>query len=288
MKPTKREKLQAEKNTVSAGVIAMQQTGLKKLSSMMALICAMVGFVLYVNTLGHNYTVDDDTVMAKNKIVTKGVSAIPEIFTTPYRKGFWDRQEAMYRPLSLTMFAMEWQVAPEQPFMGHLMNTLIYALTGFILFITLRRMLMSYNIMLPFIATLLFMSHPLHTEVVANIKSRDELLSFLFLILSLYSLFGYCKDEKKKMIKLVSSAFCFLLALLSKESAITFFAIFPLALYFFTGLDSKKILQYSVIFLIPLAIYFAMRAHALAAITNHTEIQVINNSLADASPPARV
>ncbi len=248
----------------------------------MALICALTGFFLYANTLGHNYTVDDDTVVQKNKIVTKGVSAIPEIFATPYRKGFWDRQETMYRPLSSTMFAIEWQVAPEKPFVGHLMNVLIYALTGFVLFITLRKILVNYDILISFAATLLFMAHPLHTEVVASIKSRDELLCFLFGILSLNFLFDYCKAEGRRIIQLILSALCFLLALLSKESAITFLAVIPLALFFFTDLDLKKIFQYAAVFIIPVAIYFVMREHALSSVNPQAEIQAINNSLVDA------
>ncbi|MEO8086988.1 MAG: tetratricopeptide repeat protein [Bacteroidota bacterium] len=283
MNPNRQGRKPEVKKALPAESVLVQKESAGKIAKAMALICAIFGFVLYINTLGHNYTVDDDTVIAKNKIVTKGVTAIPEIFTTPYRKGFWDRQEAMYRPLSLVMFAVEWQVAPEQPFLGHLMNTLIYALTGFILFITLRKILPGYSVVIPFFATVLFIAHPLHTEVVASIKSRDELLAFLFVILSLNFLFSYVKKDGGKPGMIIISAFCFLLALLSKESAITFFAIFPLTLFFFTDLDFKKIMQYTAIFIIPMAVYFGMRAHALAAVTNQIEIQTINNSLVEAA-----
>ncbi len=282
MQQKKRPKPVAEKNKIPEAELTSRKGSLKKLSNAMAIFCALLGFLLYANTLGHTYTVDDDTVMKKNKIVTKGVSAIPEIFVTPYRKGFWDRSESLYRPLSLVMFAIEWQVAPEKPFTGHLMNVLLYALTGFVLFVTLRTMLRKFNLLIPFLATVLFIAHPLHTEVVANIKSRDELLSFLFLISSLYFLFSYLKTEKRKVTGIVLSVACFLLALLSKESAITFIVIVPLTLYFFTDLKTKSVLQCTAWFLIPLAVYFGMRLNALQGINTFTEILPINNSLVTA------
>jgi hypothetical protein len=38
---------------------------------------------------------------------------------------------------------------------------------------------------------LLFIAHPIHTEVVGNIKSRDELLCFLFSFLSIHFILKY-------------------------------------------------------------------------------------------------
>ncbi len=254
-----------------------------KLSLIMALLCAIFGFVLYINTLGHDYAIDDDTVIQKNTIVTKGVSAIPEIFTSGYRKGFWDRDEAMYRPLSLAMFAVEYQLAPEKPWLNHFVNILLYSLTGFILFYTLRIILSTYNILIPLFATLLFIAHPIHTEVVANIKSRDELLAFLFIILSLYFLFMYQKNEKKNNGLLFLSTTSFLLALLSKESAITVLAVYPFALYFFSTNKSKEIFKLSLLFILPLIAYFLLRFHAIGTISNLPDILPINNSLITAN-----
>ncbi len=281
MKSKNRSASRNEKKIALVETPMRQQLSPKKLSALLAVICAVAGFLLYVNTLGHSYTIDDDTVMQKNKIVTQGIKAVPEILTTPYRKGFWDRQEGMYRPLSLIMFAAEWQTAPAKPFPGHLMNIILYALTGFVLFITLRSLLSTYHIMIPFLATLLFIAHPLHTEVIASIKSRDEILSFLFVILSLFLLFSYVRDGKQ-MVRLIASVFCFLFALLSKESAVTFVAIIPLSLFFFTGLSAKKITQYSLFFFIPVVFYFGMRYNALHGFVSTAEILPINNSMIDA------
>ncbi len=203
---------------------------LTQLKKYLGLLLAAIAFLLYANTLNHDYTVDDGTVMQNNKIVKKGVSAIPEIFTTAYRKGFWDRNESLYRPLSVAMFAVEWQIAPENPSIGHWVNVLLYVLTAWVLFRFLVN-LFKDDWLFAFIATLIYVIHPIHTEVVANIKSRDEILCFLFLILSFNSFLKFL--DRAKPFYALGVLFYFILSLLSKESSVTAIAIFPLIAYFF-------------------------------------------------------
>src|SRR5215468_8688313 len=104
----------------------------KKIVAALALFCAVFAFILYANSFGHGFVGDDDTVIAKNKITTQGIKAIPEIMVSPYRKGFWDRKESLYRPMSIILFAVEWQISPENPFLFHLVNVLLFALTVFV------------------------------------------------------------------------------------------------------------------------------------------------------------
>ena len=92
---------------------------------------------------------------------------------------------------------------------------------------------------IPFIATLLFLVHPLHTEVVANIKSRDEILVLLFALTALYFSYQYVVKQKKYF--LIFVLITFVLALFAKENAITFSAVIPVSLYFFTKATFKKI-----------------------------------------------
>lgn len=248
-----------------------------KLKKLMLIFIAAFSFLLYANTLPHDYTVDDGTVMQNNKIVKKGISAIPEIFTTRYREGFWERKENLYRPLSLAMFAIEWQVAPEKPFIGHLVNVLLYMLTAIVLFTTLAKLLADKNVIIPFITTLLFIAHPVHTEVVANIKSRDEILCLLFIIASINLLISYIHSSRN--ILLLFSSVCFFLAMLSKENAIMYVFVVPLVLHFFTSVNFKKIITTSTCFLAVAGIYLLLRYSVLRGLANETELQLVNNSL---------
>lgn len=252
----------------------------KKLITALGLLCALFAFILYVNSLGHGFVGDDDTVIAKNKITTQGVKAIPEIMVSPYRKGFWERKESLYRPVSIILFAIEWEISPSNPFLFHLVNLLLFALTVFVMMKTLALLLPGIKgIFTAFIATLLYAAHPIHTEVVDNVKSADEILCLLFSLLSLYYLFRHLKESK--FILLIYSLVFFMLSMLSKESAITMLAVFTLAIYFFSSAPLKKIISFTLIFVGVTGIYFLLRINALGGISNFTEILLINNSLVE-------
>ncbi len=241
------------------------------------LFMALISVLIYSNTLTHDYTVDDGTVMQNNTIVKKGLSAIPEIFSTRYRAGFWDRKENLYRPLSLVMFAAEWQITGGKPWLGHAVNVLMYALICVLVLSLFRKILIKHHPLIPLAAALLFTVHPLHTEVVANIKSRDELLCLLFSLLAMISALKYV--EWKKVWWMALSSFCFLLALLSKENAIAMMAIIPLLLWFFTDEKIKGLILPSVMLATITGIYLFIRAAVLQGLEDQTELQIINNSM---------
>src|SRR5690606_34251573 len=110
---------------------------------------------------------------------------------------------------------------------------------------------------LPFVATLLYLAHPLHTEVAANIKSRDEIMSLLFALCAFREVLLYL--EQKRSAHLVFGSLWFFASLLSKESSVTFLGVIPLALLFFPKGDLKQ----SLISVSPLiaatAVYLAIR-----------------------------
>lgn len=241
-------------------------------------IVAAFAFLLYINTLSHSYVLDDETVMAKNKIVTKGISAIPEIMMTAYRAGSQDRQESLYRPLSVAMFAVEWQLAPNKPFLGHLINILLYALTGFLLYKLLRKWFPEKHAFVLFAIAALFIAHPLHTEVIANIKSRDEILGLLFAILSLSAFYEYATNSR--LMHLLLGCLYFFLAMLSKESTVTLVAAIPLSIYFFTKSENNKKYVYIISALvISVVIYFILRKIAIGGLVTFNKVSVLNNSL---------
>ena len=138
---------------------------------------------------------------------------------------------------------------------------------------------------IPFIATAIFIAHPMHTEVVANIKSRDEIMGMMGGILVL--IFSLKFIEKRKIIDLFLSFLFFFLGMLSKESVITFLAIVPMMLFVFRKLSSIK---EHVIVLSPLliasVIYFCIRflvvgntsGHAVAAELFHNPFMYASTS----------
>jgi tetratricopeptide (TPR) repeat protein len=250
----------------------------KKISDRtIALLLALFAFLLYVNTLHHGYVLDDNLAIADNPNVTKGISGIPHIFTQPYRENCFGG--CLYRPVTLSTFAIEWSMAPRKPLIGHWMNVLWYAATAFLLFLTLRRLLPNRNSWLPIIASVLFIAHPVHTEVVANIKSRDEILSLFFIVLSLFHFSKWHSAGHWRYV--VFAGLAYLAALLSKEGAITMLVVFPFIGWIFfqkTFLSSLKNSRWA---LIPLVVFFALRGFALTGLTE-PEIHMIDNPIVEA------
>jgi protein O-mannosyl-transferase len=247
----------------------------KKLLLRLSFIIALFAFLLYANTLHHEFVLDDASVISDNQMTQGGFSSMKEIFSSAYRAGSPNFENNLYRPLSKAMFAVEWQLSPENPTFHHVINVLLYAFTCVLLFVFLTRWT-KINVYVLFITALLFAAHPIHTEVVANIKSRDEILTMIFLLLSLNSVMKYLTTQK--LISLFCFLFYFFLALLSKESAIVFIAIVPLFIYFFTEIPLKK----------NLAVTFAAAGIAVIALLIHRSvigsigldnIPVIDNSL---------
>jgi hypothetical protein len=92
---------------------------------------------------------------------------------------------------------------------------------------------------------------------VANIKSLDEILSWLFFILSVYWIQQYLLTNRSRW--LVIAAVSYFISLLSKESAITFIAIVPLLLYFFYAEKKSSILKITGVMAIPAILFLVIR-----------------------------
>lgn len=196
----------------------------------------LAAFTLYANTLGHGYVLDDGLVLQDNAYVQQGIRGIPDILSRDSFHGTLGESAYLsggrYRPLSLVMFAFEVSFFGMKPFAHHLINVLLYGLTAVVLLRLLRRMVFKEHPLAALAATVLFVVHPVHTEVVANIKSRDEILSLLFLLLTL----GYLLREGPSTANdRWKAAGCYALALLSKENGIVLLGVAPLTLFTFAG-----------------------------------------------------
>jgi protein O-mannosyl-transferase len=246
----------------------------------LALLLGIISFVLYANTLHNGFVLDDPNVLSQNKLVQGGLPAIPTILTTPYRYGWEHLDNDLYRPLSLVTFAIECQITGLDPATFHFSNVLLFAGCVILLFLFLDRLLGGKRTAVAFLAALLFALHPIHTEVVANIKSRDELLCFFFAFLSLllYRRYRY----RGQWYWLTGGAVSFLLSLLAKETGITFVVIIPFVFFFYLDGDRRKAWHITLSALlmagVALAARFAVLSHYHA--NNLADNDMIENALA--------
>ncbi|MFH0895220.1 MAG: tetratricopeptide repeat protein [Bacteroidota bacterium] len=235
------------------------------------LLIFVVSFILYANTLTHEYALDDRLVLSENKFTLKGLSGIGDIFSNDQFVGFYGEDKNLlpggrFRPLSQITFAAEYEFFGLTPSVSHLMNVLLYSLLTLLLYSVLKLLILEkkkskWYLTLPFITTVLFMAHPIHTEVVANIKGRDEIMTLMGVLGALWFYLKY--TDEKKILHLVLGSVCFLLGLLSKESAVTFLVIIPAAMYVFDRGKQKEILFSFLGMLSAVAIFFLLRDYAL-------------------------
>jgi protein O-mannosyl-transferase len=242
-----------------------------------SLLLVIIGFVLYANTLNHSFTLDDYSVILENRVTKQGPAAIPEIFKTSYRYGYYFTNDNLYRPLVKSMFALEWKLGNGKATLGHWFNVLFYCFTGFILFLALNRI--TGNMLLAFVTAALFLAHPVHTEVVANIKSRDEILAFLFSVWALERFISAIKNNKTS--SFINSGLLYFLALMSKESAITFLAIFPLAAWYFTEIKPVVVLKKMIPLIVAAVLFLFIRSGVLHGITPDS-VSIADNLLVGA------
>lgn len=248
------------------------------------LIAAALGFVLYINTFGHQWALDDYSVIKENWVVKGGLENLRTIFTTEYRYGAWNSPGSLYRPVTLAMFAWEWSISPDNPAIHHIINVLFYALTGWVLWVTWRRILADYPPVLAAMAVLFFMAHPVHTEVVANIKSRDEILSLLLCTGALYGIWKHMETNRTAW--LTAALGMYTLAQFSKEGSITFLAVLPLTLWYFGKRNMGEIVRYTAMFLAPALIFLAIRHNVLANQAGKEIFSILDNFIAAEKNPA--
>lgn len=243
-------------------------------------------FLLYANTITHDYTLDDLIVLTENKYVVQGVGGFKDILTRDLFAGYYGEQVLVegsrYRPLSLISFAVEWEFFGKRPHISHFLNVFFYALSCVLVYIVLSMLFRvldknrKWFLSLSFIATLIYAAHPIHTEVVANIKGRDEIFSLLFSFATLFFWIRY--NEFHKLRDLLLGLILFFLALLSKENAFTFLVIIPLCIYFFTHVKVSKLAQSSFFLLIPALIYLMIRHSVTLQVTGQPIKDLMNDS----------
>lgn len=190
----------------------------------------LIAVVQYSNTANHEYAWDDAIVVVQNQRVQKGLSDIPELFQNIKTNETANRYG--YRPLALLSFATDIELFEMKPGPAHKVSILLYGLLCMLVLLFIRKMFPEVG-WAAFWVALLFAVHPLHSEVIANIKSRDEVLALIF---GLSSLLVYRSALQRQTVWLfLPSAFLMILAFLSKESAVTLCGVAAILPWFVAG-----------------------------------------------------
>lgn len=247
----------------------------------LSIIITIFSFLLYAQSIKHNYTLDDHKVIDQNSVTTSGIAGIPTILKTDYWFGsnHDELRGPIYRPAPMLIWAIGWEISPDNPQLYHFFNVLFYAISCLLLFLVLCQLFSQQSLFLPLICTFLYAAHPIHTEVVNNIKSLDEILCFLFGIASMWALVKYVSTRSGFL--LIAAGFFYFLSLLSKETGVTFLVILPLTVFFFSDLKKRSLWRISILLVSITAIWLLIRMFVFKDLIRNivTETSALNNTL---------
>ena len=198
------------------------------------IVIAGVIFLIYANGLSTPFQSDDE----------RHVYGTPHIANVSY---YTNLSNITYRHINGLSFALSYQWGQENPFGYHLFNILIHICSTFLVFFIVRLTIAKgthWNedaaLKIALIATLLFGLHPIQTETVTYISGRPGGLAGFFFFLSLLMfILGSLKGSfASRNFSYFLSLTSFIMAMLSKETAITLpVMIIIYDLFFIKGSD---------------------------------------------------
>jgi len=178
------------------------------------LILAVVGGV-YANSVNNGWHYDDKHAITENPGI-RDLGRAGEFFVDPSLFSR-DAQFAMYRPLLLLTFAVNYAWGELDVASYHVVNILIHGLASLLVWQVLVALRVRPRAAL--VGALIFAAHPVGTEPVNYISSRSESLASLFVLAGVL-LYQRTGSSSRPAVMRVGSILCFALGLLSKSIAI--------------------------------------------------------------------
>jgi len=187
-----------------------------------ALAIAAAAVLVYLNTAGNDFVLDDIKLVRDN-VRIRSLAGIPHLFASSY----WGAEgaQALYRPLVLATYAMNYAAHGLSASGYVLVNIALHGAIALLLFALVRGM--GGSALAAGAAGLLFAVHPVHTEAVAAVSGRPELLAAFFFLLALHCHRRAAAPRGGRAGYRLAAVASFACALLSKESAITLLLVVP-------------------------------------------------------------
>ncbi len=240
---------------------------LRTRTGMMLVLGAVVllSALIYLPTRGHSFVWDDSSLILHNRLLAR--SRPLDLFLRPFWAGSQEPPEGAgplyYRPLTNFSFWLDYRLAGPDPRHFHSVNIVLNALAA--MFVTLVIWELLHSGTWALFGGLLFAVHPAHTESVAFISGRTDLLLTVFLAAAAALLLR--AQRKRSLWWWLPVPPLFALALLSKETALLFpglVALTPLLTQ--TRYDRRHWLLVAITLAIALG-FILLRARAVPAPT---------------------
>lgn len=215
----------------------------------------LIIFLTYGETIRYDFVWDDQFFIDYDFRIRN--LNITQFFTSYFFRGQY------YRPLILSSFALNWKLAGADPVWFHFTNILFHWGTTLLVFILLRRLLRNGTAAV--IGATIFGVHPLHTENIALICARGDILAGFFFLAGFLSYIKYKhKESSNASVWYIMTLICYAGALFSKEMALTL----PVILFIYNRIYKTRIsiAKDYIPLIITTALYFALRYYAIGTI----------------------
>lgn len=258
---------------------------------LLAVLLSVLVFFTYRKSFSNNFVDwDDFTYVINNDLVRHpGDNNLKEIFTIPVSSN--------YHPLAILSMQLnnnECKTCPNGisavPFISW--NVILHMLNTILVFVLIY-LISSRDLSVSFLVAAIFGLHPMHVESVAWISERKDVLSSFFFLSGLISYLNYKIENGKKYLWLAVAFLLFVLACLSKATAVVFPLILFLLNFWYSGYHDDKSLKESIketlsfrnlIVLVPfLAVSFilGMVAYRLQSGQNYMGIMELSKNAPD-------
>ncbi len=208
---------------------------------------ALLALAAYHNAVGCGFVLDDYHYILENRQITSW-SALPSLLTAPYVSA----GQEFFRPLATADLLLDKLIFGLRPWGFHLHNVLWHVAACVALLALLQKVVERPAAL---VAALLYAVHPVHTEAVTGIVGRTELMAAFFVFAGAAL---YLRGHRW------SASACALAAALAKETGITL-PLVALSLALWAQREPfLPSLRRAAAFVLPLAIYAGLRAHALS------------------------
>ena len=139
--------------------------------------------LMYMNSLGNGFHFDDHHSIIDNFHI-RSLANVPQFFIDP---GTFSRDAAvaMYRPVLLTTYALNYALAGPSSWGFHLANALLHAVASILVYALLRARVRAP---LAWLGAAAFAVHPIHSQAVNYVSTRSELLSAVGVLAAIYLL----------------------------------------------------------------------------------------------------
>ena len=177
-------------------------------------LLALVAIAPFIQSLTFGYVLDDTYAILGNESL-RGWSSLGSVWLQRFG-GDAGPFFGLYRPLTMTLFALVYNAGAKWPLWLHLAALLLHACATLCVWHLLRRAIAFWP---AFLAATWFAVHPVHVEAVANITNTSEVLVAIWTVLLTLLLLGRTRSESTiSWLTAVLAGGLYLAAMLSKES----------------------------------------------------------------------